>query len=414
MPTTTPGNVEVCVVGAGPHGLAVTTHLLSAQPSLRGRISVVDPSGEWLATWSEQFERLEIGVLRSPVVHHPAVAPGALASYTNERRLPRSNLPYDPPLRSVFESFCTDSIDRYDIASLPSAGTVQGLTPGTDAEPAVVITSEGELRARHVVWCGNPSRPQVPPAIGSDPEAVGAVLSAGVDLRTISSLEGAHVVVVGGGLTAGHLVMGARSRGARVTLIARRPLVERDFDVEPGWLGPKHLDGYLLLADPQRRLDTARSARGGGSVPGWMRRRICAEVDAGAVRLVIGAIDHAAARGDGTELVVNGEAIVADQCWLATGTIPDSRADAALGPAVEATVDHLNGIPVVDRDLRLPGTNVFVTGRLATTELGPAAGNLWGARMAARAISRAITSVDLDADAMTVIEPPSTRPTGAA
>jgi len=57
---------------------------------------------------------------------------------------------------------------------------------------------------------------------------------------------------------------------------------------------------------------------------------------------------------------------------------------------------------------------VFVTGRLATTELGPAAGNLWGARMAARAISRAITSVDLDADAMAVIEPPSTRPTGAA
>ena len=39
-------------------------------------------------------------------------------------------------------------------------------------------------------------------------------------------------MVVGGGLTAGHLVLGALKRSARVTLVARRPIVERNFDVE--------------------------------------------------------------------------------------------------------------------------------------------------------------------------------------
>jgi len=77
----------VCVVGAGPHGLAVTTHLLSADPSLRDRLVVVDADGRWLSTWHEQFARLEIDVLRSPVVHHPDVDPGQLAHFTTDHRL---------------------------------------------------------------------------------------------------------------------------------------------------------------------------------------------------------------------------------------------------------------------------------------------------------------------------------------
>ena len=54
-------------------------------------------------------------------------------------------------------------------------------------------------------------------------------------------------------------------------MIARRPLQIRDFDTEPGWLGPKYLTKYLAESDERLRIQAAREARGGGSIPGWMR-----------------------------------------------------------------------------------------------------------------------------------------------
>ncbi len=56
----------------------------------------------------------------------------------------------------------------------------------------------------------------------------------------------------------------------------------------------------------------------------------------------------------------------------------------------------IDGVPVPDAGLRVGAPPVHVMGRLATIELGPAAGNLWGARMAARRITRAVTGIDLE------------------
>jgi hypothetical protein len=100
--------------------------------------------------------------------------------------------------------------------------------------------------------------------------------------------------------------------------------------------------------------------------------------------------------------VIGDRTIVADRCWLATGTAPDIRADEALAGAVD---HHVDGVPVLDHDLRVGSNGLFVAGRLAMIELGPAAGNLWGARMAARRISRAIVGVDLRSDDTVQAEP---------
>ncbi len=43
---------------------------------------------------------------------------------------------------------------------------------------------------------------------------------------------------------------------------------------------------------------------------------------------------------------------------------------------------------------------MYLTGRLAAIELGPAAGNLWGARVAALRITRALTGFDLRNDSL--------------
>ncbi|MEM9038693.1 MAG: FAD-dependent oxidoreductase [Actinomycetota bacterium] len=404
-PVARRSDVEVAVVGAGPNALAVVAHLVASKPSLRERIAVLDPSGEWLRTWRTHFARLEIDVLRSPIVHHPDVDPGALARYVTEERLTRSGLPYDPPLTTNFESFCSGVIDRLGLHDLPSAARVCGIGRG---DPITLTTDRGEIRTRHVVWTGNTARPVVPDAFDGVVADDGVVDHGHrVDLRTIPALAGAHVVVVGGGLTAGHLAVAAAARDATVTLVTRRDIVERDFDVEPGWLGPRHLADFSDLEDPQDRLDAALAGRGGGSMPGWMRARLRSEIDAGRLTHVVAPIDRAVRRGDRIDLELDGRTVTADRCWLATGTRPDVRLD----PALAAVVDHhLDGIPVTDHDLRVGGIGLFVSGRLAMLELGPAAGNLWGARTAARRIGRALTGIDLDADAAAAIVPPIPAP----
>ncbi|MEZ5232526.1 MAG: hypothetical protein R2749_07430 [Acidimicrobiales bacterium] len=61
--------------------------------------------------------------------------------------------------------------------------------------------------------------------------------------------------------TAAHLACGVAGHGGTATIIARRALTERNFDVEPGWLGPRRLDALHAEPDPGRRLQQARSAR---------------------------------------------------------------------------------------------------------------------------------------------------------
>ncbi len=401
-PTDGLREVEVCVVGAGPHALAVVAHLVTARPFLRERIAVVDPSGGWLHTWRSQFARLEIDVLRSPIVHHPDVEPKALTEYVDTARLPRSGLPYDPPFTTAFDSFCTNLIERLDIGDLPIAARVRALGSG---DRTTVETDATTFRARHVVWTGNTAAPVVPPPF-RDCETSAARVEHGnrIDLRDVGSLAGERVVIIGGGLTAGHLAVAASARKATVTLVTRRPIVERNFDVEPGWLGPRHLDGFWKLRSPHRRLEVARTARGGGTMPSWMCRRLHCEIDAGRMTHLVGPIERVADDGSRIDLHVDGQTISADRCWLATGTRPDVRSDDALSGLVDR---HIDGIPVLDPTLRVAHTDLFVTGRLATIELGPAAGNLWGARTAARRICRALTGVDLDHDAIVRIEPPT-------
>lgn len=179
------------------------------------------------------------------------------------------------------------------------------------------------VRCRHIVLATNPARRRIPAWVcDALPLPPRALAHAGdVDLRGLA-LDGEHVVVVGGGLTAGHLVVGAVARGARVTLVARRPLRTSMFDTDPGWLGPKQLDGFDALEDPLERLRRCPTARDGGACPPWMVRKVRSLVATGAVDLRAPArVCGAHARGEGVALVLGDETtLVADRVWLATGT----------------------------------------------------------------------------------------------
>ena len=392
-------STQVCILGGGPHGLAAAVHLRQAEPSCQ--IVAVDPAGVWLDTWRTQFAGADIATLRSPMVHHPSPDPTGLRDYVFRSRLARSGLPYDVPTAESFLRFC-DTLTEEAELDQPVAGRVHSVCRDGDG---VVITvglvdeRRGQsmtVRAEHLVVAGNPHRRVIPEwvesIVGVDPQVL--AFGADVDLRSIS-VSGQTVAVVGGGLTAGHLAHGAATRGAEVHLVSRRPLRSSNFDTDPGWLGPKYLRAYAAEADPACRLRLARDARDGGSLPPWMRRRLAGLADDGLLIIHDGAgvrAAHPAPEGGCQLALGNQKTIRPDQVWLATGTQPDIMAVRPL-TGLLADVSVIDGYPVVGADLRLGPHPIHVMGRLATLELGPAAGNLWGAQRAAERITEAILDV---------------------
>ena len=335
--------------------------------------------------------RAEILALRSPIVHSPAPDPSALPQHLSNQRLKRSGLPYDAPTVAAFESFCIHLIAQLD---LDPPVAVRPRNVASEQDSIHIETRDEVIKANHLVVATNPHRRQIPDwALDQlDDPAEPFTHASSVDLRNTPDLTDEQIVVAGGGLSAAHLACGAAQRGAEVHLVTRRPLETRNFDTDPGWLGPKNLRAFTNEADPAKRLDMALAARGGGTIPPWMRDQLDALVSNGALTVH----EATSAEYDNTrgQLHLSDEtAIQANRVWLATGTIPDITTMRCLAAPIPGhpTVD---GYPILDDNLRLGEHPIYVMGRLATLTLGPAAGNLWGARHAARRITKAITGID--------------------
>ena len=382
---------RVAVVGAGPQGLAAALHLVDRDPGLLHDLVVVDAAGGWLRAWHDRFARLDIAHLRSPGVHHPGCDAYELGDWCRRQGLASPvPSPYELPSTAAFRGFCDHLVARAGLGEHVVPTRVRRIEPGRRVT-RLALADGTTVVAAHVVLATDPAWRCLPAWVADlPPVPVDALAHADdVDLRGLD-LDGQHVAIVGGGLTAGHLAAGAAERGATVTLIARRPVRERMFDTDPGWLGPKHLDAFRRLADPAQRLDAALAARGGGSMPRWMIRRLGA-LDA-ALRVLAPMRVCAAERcGDRIRLVLGDESRVdVDRLWLATGTRPDVAADRLTATLQDTHPTRLAaGWPVLGDDLRWPGTNVHVLGRLAMLALGPAAGNLWGARVGATRVALA-------------------------
>ena len=392
--STSPVRVPVCVLGAGPHGLAAVLHLQRADPALADETVVIDPSGRWMSTWDNQFARLGIDVLRSPIVHHPAPDVDALSYFVARHGLERSRLPYDPPMTAAFRAFARHITDESGLSE-PRAVRPHRVTAEAGGGGVRIETSGSPIVADRLIVATNPHRRSIPTWAWSLCGQGRAQIAHAddVDLDSLPELAGQRITVLGGGLTAGHLAVGAAERGASVDLVVRRPLQTRAFDTDPGWLGPKYLRDFEDCPDPGKRFELARAARGGGTMPQWMRDQL--EHDLVTIHEeaeVVGA----APETHGCRLgLANGESITAHRVWLATGTTPDLGALRCLEPLLP-DIATIGGLPVTDDDLRVGLHPVHVAGRMAIHTLGPAAGNLWGARQAALRITRAITGIDIE------------------
>lgn len=373
---------RVLVVGAGPAALSVATVLTCQEVPVE--LEVIDPAGRWMAAWHRRFAAQDIPHLRSPAVHHPHPDPFALLATTPVEELTPSGGTNLPSTRA-FARFCDDLVHRQRLVDAVTSTAASALDVDADGAPTVTLADGTTRRPEHVVLATNARRTNLPSCladlVGRDPRILAG------DAATLEVTPvGGHVVVVGGGLSAAHLAVGAAERGATVTLLTRRSLRVRRFDTHPSWLGPRKRRPFELEPDPQIRRRSIDDARGGGSVPHRMRRRLddCARTGVLDLRTRVTVTGLDAGDGGLDVRCSDGDTVRADALWLATGGAVDVTSDPLCRPLVaDGSTPIAGGMPDLAADLSWPGTRVHLVGAAASLVLGPTAGNLVGQRRAA-------------------------------
>jgi len=381
----------IVIAGAGPHGLSAALHLIDRDPSTRQPLVVCDPSGDWLTTWRGQFDAMHIDRLRSPVVHHSGCDPMSLSEFCHAHGRHAELFPrYSSPSANLFDDFTADLIVSHHIDDLIRPTSLTEIC--VDGDLIARCANGDEIRAEAVIVATNPHRIIRPEWAIAAPDAPIVHTSELSDAAFVASTPDAELLVVGGGLSAGQVALHGCAQFSHVTMVARRPMRCSEFDTDPGWLGPKHLNGFEAEPDPAQRWEQVLAARDGGSIPEWMNDELMSLVAQSRLTIIEGdqvaSVDHDRAHWRARTVV--GRSINTSLIVLATGTAPDVTVDAALRHLVTPANTLSCGLPMLSPDLSWVHPRLFVMGRLAALQLGPTAGNLSGARFGARRITDAL------------------------
>jgi len=433
-----PKAVDVLIVGAGPHGLAMASRLLLGKNALQDctntwretkdikdhlnttrkascrSFAVVDANGAWMRRWKNQFEALGIEYLRSNDGMHPdAFASATLAvwSATNQRQdfLNLDSLPGDfhghvkAPSTQLMLDFCAHLVKLGCLEDHLWQAHAESLEPCKSGVKVMVSTTEGEesILAKHVVvargptWCrqwplfyetlDSATRSQVQHAwdLFDDPERMKSMSGRGV--------------IVGGGLTSAHLSVQLATKG-KIDLLIRRDRRVKQYDLDLSWMittpnGRRQLRQKFEEASVEERVATNKSVRDGGSISPELNSML-SKLEAECLVKVHEFTEIVSAAWDGcwTLTLNTDEVITADYLVCATGTHIDISADPLL--ASLQTIHPLplvGGLPVLSEQLQWGELPVHLMGNAAALELGPDAVNMSGALRGAYRIWRGLT-----------------------
>lgn len=381
--------LEWLIIGGGIHGTHLSLHLTRARGVPHDRLRVLDPHPEACARWEACCRNSGMGFLRSPVVHHIDILPHSLMSFCDSREgkhLAKFIPPFDRPAMKLFNAHTRHVVRKHRLDEL----RVQGRAVGIAAiEGGIrVETESGGIEARKVLLALSAGEMPLWPDWGRAVKAAGApihhVFDADFDRENVPS--GESVAVIGGGITGGQLALALAAKApGQVTLLTPHVPRVRRFDASPGWMGPLLIDGFRREPDLAKRRGMIRTARYKGTMPAEVRGQLRRATELGKLAVRVATVCDASFAGGKIELrCEGGEALCADRVVFATGFETRRPGGQWLDWAITEMGLPVSpcGYPVVDPSLRwAPG--LYVTGALAELEVGPAARNIVGARLAA-------------------------------
>ncbi len=380
---STSTELDWLIIGGGIHGVHIAARLIGEGRVASERLRILDPADRLLERWQTCTTTTSMTHLRSPSVHHLDLDPWSLQEYADTLSGRRTELftpPYDRPSLELFDAHCDRVVKTYALEDLHIRDRAAACTVHCDG--VAVRTADGfELGARTAVLAiGSSDQPEWPEWAPRDHPRIAHVFELGFNGWPSRVPE--VVAVVGGGISATQVALRLADEGHQVHLIARHPLRRHQFDSDPGWLGPKFMDGFNRERDLDRRRAMILEARHRGSVPPDVRYALGQAVDKGQITRHLIEIEEVVAGCDGLRLRLSySEWIDVERVLLATGFAPGRPGGAMVDELVASAGLPCArcGYPVVDSALRWH-PRIHVSGPLAELELGPASRNIAGAR----------------------------------
>ncbi|KAF9638645.1 FAD binding domain-containing protein [Lasiodiplodia theobromae] len=418
---------------------------------------VLDATGDqWLSRWNKLFKTFEITNLRSPMFFHvdPGDRDGLLA-YAHEQHREnelveirecvgkeiskhlrkqraksrkahsevvvdeRDRKDYFTPSRPLFSEHCECIVDRYGLRDgLIKQEQVQDIEYGyvrdvSDIDKVFTLrTNNGVHHARVVVLAVGPANaPSIP---GINPEQGCPQMCHTMQIQQfpdpvvaakLKAKEQTNVLVVGGGLTSAQISdMAVRKGITKVWHLMRGPCKVKPFDVDLAWLGKfRNIEqaAFWSADTDEERLEQIKSARGGGSITPIFQKILKKHIARGTVSLHTDTVIKSKSYNASTQTwTVDTEPPIPelppiDYIYFATGIQTDFTTLPLLKSMNRDYPIHGHGgLPCLNDDLMWKDeVPLFVTGRLASLRLGPAAPNLAGARVGAERIAWSIDDV---------------------
>ncbi len=422
------------VIGGGPHGVHAALRLIGEAGVPRDAVRILDDEERLLARWRRSTRNTGMTYLRSPAVHHIALASASLSRFAHGRgrgvKKPFTR-PYSRPALELFDLHCEDVIERHGLEALHIRGRATGLDMATDRarvrfEDLADGGRSGDIHARHVILAiGAPREPDWPVwarrAVAASAEATEAapvdrirhVFDPGFDL--VDDANERSIAVIGAGLSGAQVALRLARAGRRVLLISRHPVRVRQFDSDPGGQGPKKMSGFARLNDPDERRRQIRAARHRGSMTPEVHAALRVAAADGTIELVEDTEVLSACLSDRqVSLELEGRRVRTESVLLATGFPAHRPGGAWLDEAVDALQLPCAacGYPIVDRGLRWH-PRLFVTGPLAELEIGPVSRNLSGAQRAGDRIAAVARQMESAASPTRLGSVPATDDGGA-
>jgi len=388
------------IIGGGIHGVHIAARLLGQAKVAPDQLRILDPGERLLERWRTCTETTGMTHLRSPSVHHLDLNPWSLLRFAGQRRSRKPGLfapPYNRPNLALFNAHCDRVIETFEIDNLHIRA--RATSCALDCDGIEVQLSTGDvIAARNIVLAiGASHQPEWPEWAPREDARVHHVFDPHFDGWPSASET---VAVVGGGISAGQVALRLLEEGHRVHLVSRHALREHQFDSDPGWLGPKFMNGFNREKDVEKRRAMIASARHKGSVPPDVRCALRRAITRDQLVWHEGEVDGLDVDGADVALsVADGATVAVQRVLLATGFAAERPGGALVDELIESAALPCAscGYPIVDQALRWH-PHVYVSGPLAELELGPASRNISGARRAAERLLDAISSQGASAE----------------